>query len=52
MLCGLKKWDYFPLVTSFQGLSIFKGVGPTGDKVFDTAKLCFSGPQKMLHKLQ
>lgn len=48
MLCGLKKQDFFPLVTSFQGLSVFEGAGHTGD----TAKLGFSGSQKILHQLQ
>lgn len=52
MLCGLKKKDFLPLVTSFQALSIFKRIGHTGDKIFDTAKLSINCPQKLLHHLQ
>lgn len=44
MLCGLKKKDFFRLVTSFQAFSIFKRVGHTGDKIFDTAKLSIDRP--------
>lgn len=52
MLRVLKKKDFFPLVTSFQALSIFKRIGDTGDKIFDTAKLSINHIQKLLHHLQ